>query len=115
MALWVVEAMLLAGRVEVASRRLEVGRIALRLLVEVHGMNAGRQILQLQFHLHASSLGKDRRRAHIRALGVFQLDDFLLHWLALRKAKLKTDRENRTEHHSPNWQFALHNLEVVPR
>ena len=53
MALRIVEAVLLAGGIEVAPGGLEVGRIALRLLMEVDGMNSGRQTLEIELHFHA--------------------------------------------------------------
>ena len=56
-AIGVIEPVLLAGGIEVPAGRLEVGRIAHGVLVEVHRMFAGRQVLERQLHFHALSLG----------------------------------------------------------
>jgi hypothetical protein len=41
--------MFLSIGIEVRSGRLEIGRFALRVLMKVDGMFAGRQILEIQF------------------------------------------------------------------
>ena len=53
MALRIVKAVLLAGGIEVPARGLEVGRIALRKLVNVHQVMPGGQFANLQTNANA--------------------------------------------------------------
>ena len=46
MAFWIVQTVLLAIRIEVASGGLEVGTVALRVLMNMDGVLSRRQILQ---------------------------------------------------------------------
>jgi hypothetical protein len=49
----IVESVLLGLRVEVRARGFEIGRIALGVLMEVDGVLAGRQAIQMQFEFNA--------------------------------------------------------------
>jgi hypothetical protein len=54
MAFRIVEAMLLAIRIEVRSGGFEVGRGATRVLMKVDGMFARGKIFEIEFHSHSS-------------------------------------------------------------
>ena len=57
MALGVLKTMLPAGGIEVGPGRFEVGRIALGILMEVHRVLAGRQVVERQLYFHTNSVG----------------------------------------------------------
>src|SRR6266849_4509032 len=72
MAFRIFQSMLLSVRVEMRPRRLEVGGVALRVLMKVDGMFAGGQILELEFHPYSRSGFPQNRGAHNRALGILE-------------------------------------------
>src|SRR5271165_1183127 len=72
------EAVLLLVRIEVRAGRLEVGRIALGVLMEMQRVIAGRQALHIEFDLNAFTRRLDRGRADAVALGVLKCDRGLL-------------------------------------
>jgi hypothetical protein len=69
--------MLFAIGIKVASRGLEVGRVALRVLMKVDGMFAGRQILHLDIDFYSRSRVRQNGRTHDVALSIFELNHSL--------------------------------------
>ena len=74
MAVIALEAMMFAVRIEMGASRLEVGRITLRVLMKVDGVDARRQVLEVEAELYARSSRLDADRAHALSLGVFQIN-----------------------------------------
>src|SRR5580700_2905660 len=70
-----LQAVLLAVWIEVWTGRLEVGTIALGILMEVNAVFARRQIMHLYIEYHAlgSALRQDNRSQAL-ALGIFHLN-----------------------------------------
>src|SRR5271169_5058372 len=66
-----VESVLLALRIEMSTRRLEVGSLALGHLVKVDGMLPWRQVVQVKLQTHTRALIPDHNFAHGFALGIF--------------------------------------------
>src|SRR5579863_10231088 len=64
----ILESMLLVVGIEMRACRLEVGRIALRVLVNVNSMHAGRQIVQVDLEAGSSFVIPDQDRADRFAL-----------------------------------------------
>jgi len=73
----ILQSMLLPVGIEVASRGLEVRGVALRVLMKVDSMFAGRQIVEIHFHPNARGEFPQNRGAHNLALGIFQLNQNL--------------------------------------
>src|SRR5271166_1423375 len=119
MALRIIEAVLLARGIEMASGRLEVRRIALGVLMEMHRVLAGRQVPEIEFHFHARPLRDHGRGADIHAFGVFQFDGFLLYRLGLRNSADSTSRgshayDESTKHMLGNHSFGLYHESGAP-
>jgi len=78
-SLMILEAMLFSIRIQVRARGLEIGTVALGVLMKVDGVCARRQVVQLKFKAYARTLRSGaafhyQHRAHALALGIFHLD-----------------------------------------
>jgi hypothetical protein len=73
-ALRILEAVLPGLRIEVAACRLEVWRIALRVLVEVNAMLAGRQAVEVELDLDSAADGLDFGGADAVSLSILEFD-----------------------------------------
>jgi FKBP-type peptidyl-prolyl cis-trans isomerase FklB len=77
MALRIFQPMFLPVGIEVASRRLEVGGIALRVLMKVDGVFAGWEILEIEFHSDSGRRFPQNGGAHNLALSILELNQNL--------------------------------------
>ncbi len=73
----ILQSMLLPIGIEMASRGLEVRGVALRVLMKVDTMFAGRQIFEIDFHLNARGRFPKNGGAYNLALGIFELNQNL--------------------------------------
>src|SRR5208282_2071839 len=73
----IVQSMLLAIGIEVPSRRLEIRGVALRILMKVDGMFAGRKIFEIDFHSDSRGGFPQNRGAHHLALSILELNQNL--------------------------------------
>ena len=81
----IVDAVLLAARVEVGTRGFEVGRIAFGVLMDVNAMLAGRQVFYVYPHVHGSGFaGTQRYGSGILAIGSVDGHDNRLHLRGVR-------------------------------
>ena len=55
--------------------RFEVGTVALRVLVKMDAMFAGREILEVEFHPSPGAGFRQNRGAYSFTLGIFELND----------------------------------------
>jgi hypothetical protein len=77
-ALRTLQSMFLSVRIEMRPSRLEVRGVALRVLVKVDAMFAGRQILKIKLHAYCPGPGfPENRCADTVALGVLELNHSL--------------------------------------
>ena len=90
-ALRVLQAVLFVVGVEVAARRLEVGRIALRGLVKMDRVLAGRKLLAGELDPHTLAGGRQRRRADDLTLRVLEL-----HFGGFRRGENRAGNEHQT-------------------
>ena len=79
MAFGILQAVLFAVWIEVRTGGLEVGTIALGVLMKVDAVCAGRQIVQLYIEYHSRALRaaftfRQCNRAHALALGIFHFN-----------------------------------------
>src|SRR5581483_7199570 len=77
-ALRIVQAMLLALRIEMRTGRLEIRRIALGVLMNMDCVFPGRKILQVEANFHPLFLRLDLGRTDTFPLGILQFDSFWL-------------------------------------
>ena len=70
----ILQAMLLVVGIEMASCGFEVGGVALRVLMEVDGMFAGRQVLEVDLHFYSRSGFLNRSGAHNLSSSVLELN-----------------------------------------
>lgn len=70
----IIESVLLAFGIEMWAGGLEIRRFALRLLMEMDGVLAGRKIVEMQLEGDGRSVLRDENAAYIFALGVFEFD-----------------------------------------
>src|SRR5271157_3182986 len=81
----IVQSVRLAGGIKMATRGLEVGRIALGILMEMHSVFARRQVFKRQLHLHPLPLGDNGGGPDASTFCVLQFDRLLVDRLRLRK------------------------------
>src|ERR1039457_4173070 len=74
MAFGILQAMFLSIGIKMRPGGLEVGGVALCVLMKVDGMFAGWQILKIQFHPDTCAGFQKSRGAHRLALGILELD-----------------------------------------
>src|SRR5690242_18371280 len=72
----VLQAVVLAGGIEMASGRLEVWALALGRLMDMNGMFAGCKIVEIELDFHALGVGREGSIANILALAILQRDNF---------------------------------------
>src|SRR5256885_15169644 len=97
-SLGTLQSMFLVIWIEVRSRRLEIWSIALCILVNVDGVLTRRQILRVNFDVHALLPSRrDRGRAHVRALAILQLDGSPLPFCLSRNRKDKYSTKTSSE------------------
>src|SRR5713226_2323471 len=99
MAFRIFQSMLLSVRVEMRPRRLEVGGVALRVLMKVDGMFAGGQILEIEFHPYSRSGFPQNRGAHNLALGVLELNQNLGRTRRCERDHEQSEREQASGFH----------------
>jgi len=73
-AFGIIESVLLALRIEMRTGGFEIGRIALGVLMEVDGVLAGRQVVEMEFEFNARSVIPEDHPADALALGVLEFD-----------------------------------------
>src|SRR5208282_4392458 len=73
----ILQSMLLPIGIEMPARGLEVRSLALRILMKVYGMFAGRQILEIDFHPDPRTRFPQNRGPHNLALSVLELNQSL--------------------------------------
>jgi hypothetical protein len=76
-----------ARGIKVWTGGLEIGRIAFGVLMNVHGVLAGRKILDIEFEADAIGSAGEGRGAHRFALGILNIDDhrFAVRGIILRE------------------------------
>jgi hypothetical protein len=100
----ILEAVLLAVGVEMGASRFEIRRFALGILVDVNGVFAGWQVLQVQLDLDAFTSGLERRCPYTFAFGVLKNDAILLARHQPRgtgRGEKKDSRDSSDFHNSP--------------
>jgi hypothetical protein len=83
----------------VRTRALEIWRITFGDLMDVHGMLAGRKILDIQFDAHALGRTAEGRGTYGFVLSVLDGDHhgLVMRGIILRKRREAETREQRTE------------------
>jgi len=74
MSFWTLEAMLLPIRIEVSAGRLKIGSLTLCVLMNMHGVLAGRKILYIQVDTHAGLAPFHGGAPDAFSLGVLEFD-----------------------------------------
>ncbi len=75
-ALWVPQSMFLVVRIEVRACGLEVRHVAFWILMNMDGVLAGGEIIEIQPDLHTLLLRRQGCGAHTFAIPILQMDNF---------------------------------------
>ena len=110
----IAQPVVLAFRIEVPAGGLEVGRSALRYLVEVNGMQARRQVLEVEIDANPFFGLVDGRLSNAGTIGVDQLDDFLMR--PRHGAHAQHDNGNRSKKPAmPDDQIQFHGFTFLEK
>src|SRR5947209_4830257 len=106
MAFWILQTVLFAVRIEVAARGLEVGTVALGILMNMDGVLSRRQILQVELDLDTFLARRGHRRGtRVLSLSVLQLNSSTFTF-ALRLGR--RGKREYPKNHSNNYEPSFH-------
>jgi len=91
-AIRILQAMLFVIRIEMGSCGLEVGRLALGVLMNMYGVLAGRKMLEIETDFDSGASTSYRSFPNAPALGVFEFD-----LLACRPQRESCKQEPRSD------------------